>query len=154
MRRFKQQLEDDECRAVLRKMMRGALSLPEIEGYPYAIPIDYYYDEKRNVIMFHGALTGKKTEALKEGAHVCFTLWDDGYKKKNDWAYTVRSVIIFGTVHIADTQEELEDVLRKIGRKYYPTFAEADEAMDKYKARAMGYWMTIDHITGKTVHEE
>ncbi|MEE3419833.1 MAG: pyridoxamine 5'-phosphate oxidase family protein [Lachnospiraceae bacterium] len=154
MRRVKQQMTEEECRGLLKMVMRGTLAFSESEGYPYALPINFYYDEEKNVLMFHGALSGKKSELLKEGAPVCFTGWDDGYKKEGDWAYTVNSIMVFGRIHVATEEEEKIDILRKLGCKYYPTMEEVDEALEKNKARACGFWMTIDHLTGKTVHEK
>lgn len=43
MRRFKQELTREECLAVLRSQPRGVLSLLGENGYPYGLPIDYWY---------------------------------------------------------------------------------------------------------------
>ena len=45
MRRFKQQLTDDECLSILRREPRGVLSLCGDDGYPYGVPMNYVYDE-------------------------------------------------------------------------------------------------------------
>ncbi|MDD6551035.1 MAG: hypothetical protein PUF16_04580, partial [Lachnospiraceae bacterium] len=42
MRRFKQQLEDQEALDVLRRGHRGVLSLIGDDGYPYGVPINYF----------------------------------------------------------------------------------------------------------------
>ena len=42
-RRFKQQLEEEECREVLRQQKRGVLSLLGDGGYPYGIPMNHWY---------------------------------------------------------------------------------------------------------------
>ena len=47
MRRFKQQISDDECRKILKEQKRGILSLIGDEGYPYGIPLDHWYCEER-----------------------------------------------------------------------------------------------------------
>ena len=44
MRRFKQELTREECLAVLRSQSRGVLSLLGENGYPYGLPIDYWYN--------------------------------------------------------------------------------------------------------------
>ena len=43
MRRFKQQMTDEACKDVLRDEKRGVLSVIGDDGYPYGIPIDYWY---------------------------------------------------------------------------------------------------------------
>ena len=42
MRRFKQQITEEECREVLRNAKRGVLSLLGEEGYPYGLPINHW----------------------------------------------------------------------------------------------------------------
>ena len=45
MRRFKQQLSDEECIAVLRSETRGVLSMLGDDGYPYGVPMNHWYYE-------------------------------------------------------------------------------------------------------------
>lgn len=42
MRRFKQALSAEECLEVLKEEKRGTLALAGDEGYPYALPINYF----------------------------------------------------------------------------------------------------------------
>ncbi len=65
MRRFKQQISNDECIAVLKNTKRGVLSLIGDDGYPYGIPIDHWYCEEDGKIYFHGAKEGHKIDAIK-----------------------------------------------------------------------------------------
>ena len=44
MRRFKQALSAEECLEVLKEEKRGTLALAGDEGYPYALPINYFYE--------------------------------------------------------------------------------------------------------------
>ena len=62
MRRFKQQITDEECRKILAEEGRGVLSLFGEDGYPYGIPMNYFYDEDENKIYFHCAKEGHKIE--------------------------------------------------------------------------------------------
>lgn len=50
MRRFKQALPEEECRKVLEAEKRGTLALAGDEGYPYALPINYYYHRETGQI--------------------------------------------------------------------------------------------------------
>ncbi len=42
IRRVKNEISEEAAKELLRKNRRGALA---VNGYPYAIPIDFYYEE-------------------------------------------------------------------------------------------------------------
>lgn len=46
MRRFKQEISQEECIRVLKEQPRGVLSIMGEDGYPYGVPLDHWYDEK------------------------------------------------------------------------------------------------------------
>ena len=48
MRRFRQQISEEECIRVLREQPRGVLSMIGDDGYPYGIPLDHWYSEEDN----------------------------------------------------------------------------------------------------------
>ena len=50
MRRFKQQVSQDECKKILKDEKRAAFSVIGDEGYPYTIPINFYYEEADHTI--------------------------------------------------------------------------------------------------------
>ena len=50
----------------VKSQPRGVLSILGEDGYPYGIPIDYWYCEEENRIYFHGAKEGHKIDAIKE----------------------------------------------------------------------------------------
>ncbi|MBO4457038.1 MAG: hypothetical protein J5802_04910 [Butyrivibrio sp.] len=57
MRRFNQQITDEECIEVLRNTKRGVLSLMGDEGYPYGVPHDGK-ESQRGVIKKNEVLCG------------------------------------------------------------------------------------------------
>ena len=44
---------------------RGVLAVNGDDGYPYAIPLNYFYDRDERKIYFHGARAGHKVDALR-----------------------------------------------------------------------------------------
>ena len=48
IRKKKNQITIDSAKALLRSARRGVLAVNGDEGYPYAIPINYLYDEENN----------------------------------------------------------------------------------------------------------
>ena len=68
-------------------------------GYPYAMPINYFYDENTNKIIFHGAKAGHKVDSLQACDKICFTVYGNETIREKTWAPYLQSVIIFGRCH-------------------------------------------------------
>ena len=151
MRRFKQQLTEQECLAILTTEPRGVLSLIGDGGYPYGVPLDFVYDDV--CLYFHCALSGHKLDAVKACDKASFCVLDKGRKPDDDWAYYFNSVIVFGRIRIVDDAEEKLNRLRQLGLKYYPSVGEVNEEIRKDADRCHILALTIEHMTGKRVHE-
>lgn len=139
---------------LLRENRRGVLAMQGLEGYPYAIPINYLYDEKAGKIYFHGARAGHKVDALHACDKVCFTVY--GHERIGDeaWAPYVQSAVIFGTCHLVEDREESLDLLKAFAMKYYPSEKLVDEEIAHAGRAAQMFVITIEHMTGKQVQEK
>ena len=153
MRRFKQQISNDECIEVLKNAKRGVLSLIGDDGYPYGILIDHWYCEADGKIYFHGAKEGHKLDAIKACDKVSFCVYDDGFRKEGDWALNIKSVITFGRIKLVDD----EDIARKICIEITRKFTDDEEYLQKELAsafpRVQCLELTPEHMTGKLVNE-
>lgn len=154
MRRFKQQLPQEDCIQVLKEGRRGVLAVNGENGYPFAFPINYIYREEDGKIYFHSPKNGYKVDCLKENDKVCFTLHDEGFKREGEWWYCVKSVICYGRIELMESNEETMEILRNFGLKYYPTVEDVDRVMKSSSSRVQMLCLTIDHMTGKFVEEE
>ena len=153
MRRWKQRVPVEECIKILMEERRGAFSVLGDNGYPYTIPINFYYDENDRCIYFHGAKEGHKVDAIKRCDKVCFTTWNTGYQDKGCWAWNVSSVIVFGRARLVEVRETVEDRVRKLAMKYYPTMEEVEKGLDASMDRLQLFAIDIEHMTGKLVNE-
>jgi len=154
MRRFKQAVSEEECKKILTEEKRGTFSVIGDNGYPYTIPINFYYDDNDNRIYFHGAKEGHKVDAIKGCDKVCFTTWNTGFKKEGCWEWNVTSVIVFGRAKLIEDMEMTEDKARKLALKYYPTREEAEEELVRGIDRVQLFAIDIEHMTGKLVNEK
>lgn len=152
MRRWKQEISKEECILLLKREKRAVLALCGEEDYPYALPLNYLYRESSGKLYFHGAREGYKADLLRKNEKVSLCVTERG-EKREDWAYYVRSVILFGRVGIMEDREEGRKILRELGRKYYPTEQEVEEELRKSFERTRIYELNIEHMTGKLVHE-
>lgn len=154
MRRFKQAVPETECKKILTEAKRGTFSVIGNDGYPYSLPINFYFDEKDGRIYFHGAREGHKVEAIMNCDKVCFTAWNEGFREEGRWEWNVTSVIVFGRAKIIEDRETTEDRVRKLALKYYPTREEAEEDLARAIDRVQLFAIDIEHMTGKLVNEK
>lgn len=154
MRRMKQQVSEEECVRVLREAKRGVLSLIGDGGYPYGVPIDFVYDEEAGKIYFHSAAEGHKIDAIRTCGKACFTVWQNKYRKDGDWSWYVTGVIAFGRAEIVEDRAVVIDKVRKLALKYYPTAEEVEKEIARDGNRVGLIALTVEHMTGKLVHEK
>lgn len=154
MRRFKQQVSREDCERVLREAPRGVLSLIGDDGYPYGIPMDFFYVPEENIIYFHCAKVGHKIDAIKACTKGCFTVWDEGFKKAGDWAWNITSVIAFGQLELIGDPQRTREKVFQLALKYYPTQEEAQAELDSAASRVQLIALHIEHLTGKLVNEK
>ena len=85
MRRWKQQLTQQACVELLKQEPRGVLSLMGEDGYPYGLPISYWYCEADGKIYFHGAKSGHKIDAIRRCDKASFCVYDQGFRREGEW---------------------------------------------------------------------
>ena len=153
MRRDKQQVSLDECMRVLRESRRAVLSVIGDDGYPYGVPVNFVYDENREMLYLHGATEGHKLDAIKNCNKISFTTWDEGYKVDGDWAWYVTSVICMGRAEIIDDLELMAEKIRDLGLRFTDA-AEVQGMIDRNMGRVSVIAIHIEHMAGKLVHEK
>ena len=84
---------------------------------------------------------------------MCYTTWNTGIQKENDWVWKETSVIVFGRAELIEDAAQTSEKVRKLAMKYYPTEEEVDAEMEKAIARVQLLSLHIEHMTGKLVNE-
>ena len=149
--RIKQRLSDAECREVLKQEVRGVLAVNGDGGYPYALPINFYFDEEGRRIYFHSGKVGHKTDALAGSDKVSFCVYDKGYQKEGHWSLNIRSVVVFGRVHVV---EEWSDALMvEFCRRFTDDMEYIRNEIACFKRNTAVLCLEIEHMTGKLVNE-
>ena len=154
MRRMKQEVSKEECRAILSEEKRGVLAVIGDEGYPYAIPLNFYYEPEEETIYLHGAKEGHKIDAVRSCDKVCFTVWNRGCQKDGHWSYYVTSVVAKGRAELVTDEAVALEKCRKLALKYFPTKEQVEEDLARSFPRVQVIAVHIEHMTGKLVHEE
>lgn len=63
---IKTSYDTEQCKEVLRNEVYCTLAMIGDYGCPYAIPLHFTYDEKKNIIYLHGAKEGHKIDTLRK----------------------------------------------------------------------------------------
>ncbi len=154
MRRKKQALSVDECVELLRSEKRAALAVQGDNGYPYVLPIDFYYDHSEQALYFHCSREGHKIDAIRRCDKVCCSVWEAGTPKDGDWSLYVRSVVLFGRAEAVHDESVRVEKIRCLGRKYFPSQEEVEREIEKDLHRALVMKIVVEHMSGKLVHEK
>ncbi len=152
MRRFNQELQQDEIERILRLNTSGVLALLDSNGYPYSVPLSYVYSNGK--IYFHSAKSGHKIDAIKNCEKASFCIIDKDDVKPEKYTTFYKSVIAFGKVEIVNDKMETLSAIKELGEKYYPNHnKETQQEIDKNINRLLIIKFEIKHITGKQAIE-
>lgn len=131
-RKDKEITEKSALEAIIRKALVCRLGL--IDGNrPYVVPLCFGYREE--AIYIHGALQGKKMEALRKNGNVCVEFDIDTEiipsDSACDWGMRFQSVIGFGRAVFLEDRNEKQKALDAIMAHYAdPSFAFPDKTLE------------------------
>ena len=154
IRKIKNEINQTEVKELLKNSRRGILALNGDDGYPYAIPVNYLYDETEGKIFFHGAKVGYKVDCIKSSDRVCFTVLGSETIRDEEWAPYMQSAVVFGRCKLIDDEQMAMKRLKDFAMKYYPR---EDMVLDEIKVSGKATQMfEIDlvYMTGKEVQEK
>ena len=151
--RKNKQLSNESCIELLKAETRGVLSVLGDDDYPYGMPMNFWYNEEDGNIYFHCGNIGHRLEALQKHNKVSFCVFDQGYKEENEWAYKVKSVIIFGKIEIIDDMEQITDIVTKLSYRFVQDDEYIKEEIRLHGHRTFLLKLTPEHMCGKLVTE-
>jgi uncharacterized protein len=148
MRRFKNQLSEEEVDSILNKHSSGVLAVHGENGYPYTIPISYTFDNYS--LYFHSANEGHKIDAIRNNDKVSFCVIDQDDVIQQTFTTNYRSVVVFGRATIVTDALQRQIALESLVRKYSPDFIEKgrDEIIQAWNQVSV-IAVKIEHKTGK-----
>lgn len=152
MRRVKCELKAETAEKILREGIFGVLALSGDDGYSYAVPLNYAYDDGK--IYFHSARTGHKLDAAARNDKVSFCVVAQHEVVAEEFTSYFASAIAFGRIRITDDAAEKFHALELLADKYSP---DVDKNLrDKELARVNAVKvmvLEIEHLTGKAARE-
>lgn len=154
IRKKKNEIPQEDAKQLLTTARRGVLAVNGDDGYPYAIPINFFYDIDTNQIYFHGARAGHKVDAIRACDKVCFTVFGNESIKEEAWAPFVRSAVVFGRCRMITDPVQAIALVRKMAMKYYPSEALVEEEIAQSGKAVQLFVIDIEHLTGKEIQEK
>ena len=149
--RKKQKLSLEECKEILKQEVRGVLAVNGDDGYPYALPINFYFDERNHKIYFLSGKVGHKLDAIDSSDKVSFCVYDKGYHEDGHWSLNIKSVIIFGRIHMVD--EWSDELITEFSKKFTTDMDYIHNEIEKFRKNTAILCLEIEHMTGKLVNE-
>lgn len=149
MRRSRQAMSREECDKVLMRGSSGVLALQGDDGFPYAVPISYFYDGSK--LYFHCAKTGHKIDAIMRSTKASFCVIDQDMVIPEKYTTYFRSVIVFGNIYIMHDEMDIAEQIEKLALKYAPNDSaenRKNEIEREWSALCM-LEMIPEHISGK-----
>lgn len=148
MRRKDRQLSQEEAWAILKGTDYGILAVTGDEGWPYAVPMNYFVLD--GALYLHCAQEGHKLDAIAKDDRVCFTVVAQHDLIPSQITTVYKSVVVFGHASLVEEDQErlallaslidiLGDVTPEIKAKYIQS-KQAKTALVK---------ITPQHITAK-----
>lgn len=85
---------------------------------------------------------------------MCFTVYGGEFYKNGHWAPYVQSVLVYGRCRLVEDIAVTEARVRELAMKYYPSAEEVEAEIAKDLRAVQLYEITVEHMTGKQVHEK
>ncbi len=139
---------------LLKNSRVGVLAVNGDDGYPYAVPMNFYYDENENKIYFHGAKSGHKFDSISKDSKVYFTVYGEEKIKAEEWAPFVESVVVFGKCKMLEFGDDSLQKLRTLASKYYPEEELIAKEMNSSAKGCQVFELEIEHMSAKEIQEK
>ena len=153
MRRKPQALSREEMIDLLKSETRGVMSVQGDDGYPYGVPLNHFYNEEDGRLYFHGAKFGHRVDAVKRDPKVSYCVFGQEEKKGDDWAYHVKSVIVFGKAVLVEDEEVIKNICRLLCEKFPCSEEYISGEIEKDTKNTLLIAIDIEDMNGKLVHE-
>ena len=152
MRRKKQLLSQVETIEMLQTCTSGVLAVTGDEGYPYAVPLSYAYQDGK--LYFHMAKDGHKLDGIARNDKVSFCVIQQDQVMPQTFTTHYRSAIVFGRARILTEDSEKRYALECLAHKYSPDLPEQGQAeIEMDWNRVLAVELVIEHTSGKAAKE-
>ena len=127
----------------------GVLSLVAPDGTPYALPVNFCYDPKQNLVFFHCAAQGKKLDCLRHNPAVCLCVVGPYQVVPEKYITHYRSVLVYETARIVEEPRRKRALLKRLCQRFAPDGPREQEVIEKYLPSVLLVEIAVSSITQK-----
>lgn len=148
MRRKDREQSKEFAYSILSKCEYATLSMVDLDGNPYCIPITIANDMQ--YIYFHSAKEGSKIDILNNNPKVCISCVGDTKIITDKFTTLYESAIVRGIAYEVKNNSEKIHALRLLCERHTPSnMSNFNNAITKSLFRTAIFKISIDEITGK-----
>ena len=92
-----------------------------------------------------------KLDAIDSSDKVLFCVYDKGYHEDGHWSLNIKSVIIFGRIHMVD--EWSDELITEFSKKFTTDMDYIHNEIGKFRKNTAILCLETEHMTGKLVNE-
>jgi nitroimidazol reductase NimA-like FMN-containing flavoprotein (pyridoxamine 5'-phosphate oxidase superfamily) len=147
--------DEEWMRAFLRAAQVGHVAT-QWDDQPFVTPTMFWYDEANERIIYHSNLAGRVRANLERNPKICLEASEMGQLLPSnvalEFSVQYRSVMVFGTVRILESDEAKRAALTGLLEKYFPKMQAGREyrpITEKELKRTSVYEMKIESWSGK-----
>ncbi len=148
-------MNEREINTILHECGWGVFSFIDENNKPYAVPLNYVFDETTDALYCHMALRGHKMRAILSHPEVHVTIVAEEKLVPNAFVTHYKSVMLEGTAHIieepARKRAMIEALCQRLAPEEESRFA---EVIDKYWPALAMMWVQINHRSGKVNEDD
>lgn len=140
--------DEKEALSLLKEANYGFLSMQDLEGGGYGIPMNYVFTGE--AIYLHAALEGYKKDCLEKEQRVTFSVVGDIHTIPRKFTVNYTSVIVKGKVDIDLSYDEKLKALKLFVEKYSPEDKKVGHRFIEVRTeRTWVFRLDISCISGK-----
>jgi len=128
IRKESRAMDSEWALEIMRKAPYITVSMTDADGIPYGLPLSLATEDNQHWY-FHGALEGKKLDAIKAHPEVCLsavtTCAPTVGPKDGSFTLQYKSAIAFGKAEIVEDEAEKINALRIICERFLPKHMDA-----------------------------
>ena len=148
MYKKERQLSETAVKEVFAKGNHGTLAVNGDDGYPYAVPVNYVYDNDK--IYIHSAKYWYKIDAIKKNNKVCFSAILNSRVQQDKFTAAYQSVVAFGKISFVEDESERRRILEQFIYKLSPDFIEGGmKFVDAAIGKTALLCIDVEDIKGK-----